>query len=167
VALVVGAAALGQLAGTTLAARLPEGSSRWLAVLALAGPFVACLGAAVTGADPWVVAAAGATGVSVSLSRFGLDAALQEHVTGRSLGTAFARSETALQLAWVLGAGVAVVLPANAALGFGIAAALPPLGLVLARQLVARRSARTPADAGPARERSAEHGPTGGPPAAD
>ena len=135
VAAVVGAAALGQLAGTTLAARLPEGSARALSLVSLAGPFVACLGAAVTGADPWVVAAAGATGMSVSLSRFALDAALQEHVTGRSLGTAFARSETALQLAWVLGAGSAVFLPPSAALGFGLAAALPPLGLLLARRL--------------------------------
>lgn len=41
----------------------------------------------------------------------------------------------ARELAWVLGAGVAVCLPASGPLGFGIAAALPPLGLLLARQL--------------------------------
>jgi hypothetical protein len=35
----------------------------------------------------------------------------------------------------VLGAAVAVLLPAIAPLGFGITAALPVLGLVLARQL--------------------------------
>jgi hypothetical protein len=81
------------------------------------------------------VATAATTGVSVSLSRFALDAALQEHVTSRSLGSAFARSETALQLAWVLGAFVAVVLPTTPALGFAVAAALPVLGLALARQL--------------------------------
>ena len=135
VALVVAAAALGQLAGTALAARLPAGSERLLAGLALGGPFVACLGAALVGTDPWVIATAGTVGVSVSLSRFALDAALQEHVTGRSLGSAFARAETALQLAWVLGAFVAVVLPTNATLGFALAALLPPLGLLLARQL--------------------------------
>ena len=145
VALVVGAAALGQLAGTTLAARLPDGSERALAALALGGPFVACLGAALVSSDPWVVAAAGTTGISVSLSRFALDAALQEHVTGRSLGSAFARSETALQLAWVVGAFAAVILPTNAALGFALAAALPPLGLLLARQLpLPQIDARTP-----------------------
>ena len=143
VAAVVAAAALGQLAGTTAAARLPEGSSRVLAWVSLGAPFVACLGAAVSGADPWVVATAGATGVSVSLSKFALDAALQEHVGARSLGTAFARSETALQLAWVLGAGVAVLLPATPALGFGIGAALPPLGLLLARQLAERQRRET------------------------
>ena len=139
VGLVVGAAALGQLSGTTLAARLPEGSSRLLSWIALGGPFVACLGAAVAGSDPWVVATAATTGVSVSLSRFALDAALQEHVTSRSLGSAFARSETALQLAWVLGAFVAVCVPTGdpgwRTLGFALATALPPLGLLLARQL--------------------------------
>jgi hypothetical protein len=114
-----------------------------VAWVSLGAPFVACLGAAVSGADPWVVATAGATGVSVSLSKFALDAALQEHVGPRSLGTAFARSETALQLAWVLGAGVAVLLPATAALGFGIGAALPPLGLLLARQLAERQRRET------------------------
>ncbi len=143
IAAVVGAAALGQLAGTTLAARLPEGHSRALAWAALAGPFVTCAAAALTGSDAWVVATAGATGVSVSLSKFALDAALQEHVGARSLGTAFARSETALQLAWVLGAGVAVSLPAIAGLGFGLGAALPPLSLLLASQLVARQRAAT------------------------
>jgi hypothetical protein len=139
VGLVVGAAALGQLSGTTLAARLPEGSARLLSAVALGAPFVACLGAALVGSDTWVVATAATTGVSVSLSRFALDAALQQHVTSRSLGSAFARSETALQLAWVLGAFVAVCVPTGEAgwrtLGFAVAAALPPLGLLLARQL--------------------------------
>jgi MFS family permease len=138
VAGVVGAAALGQLAGTTAAARLPEERSQLLAFTALVLPFVTAVGAALTQAAPWVVATAGAAGVSVSLSKFALDAALQEHVGVRSRGTAFARSETALQLAWVLGAAVAVVLPALAALGFGIAAALPVLGVLLARWLRTR-----------------------------
>ncbi len=138
---VVGAAAVGQLAGTSLAARLPETSSRLLTVLALAAPLTACLGAAVTGAGPWVVAAAATTGISASLSKFALDAALQQHVPGRSIGTAFARAETGLQLAWVLGGAVAVAIPTRSGLGFGIAAALPALGVLLARQL-AVRSAR-------------------------
>ena len=101
----------------------------------LALPFVSCLLAAVSGAAVWVVAAAGATGVSVSLSKFALDAAVQQHVAPRFISTAFARSETALQLAWVVGGAIAVALPTDAALGFAVAAALPVLGLVLARQL--------------------------------
>ena len=138
VAAVVAAAALGQLAGTALAARLPERASRLLAVVSLVLPFLACLMAALMSTSVWLVAAAGATGAAVSLSKFGLDAAVQAHVPGRSLSTAFARSETALQLAWVLGGAVALALPASATAGFAVAAALPVLGLVLARQLALR-----------------------------
>jgi hypothetical protein len=152
---VIAAAAVGQLAGTAGAARLPERASRTMAVVALVLPFVCCLGAAVLGAASWVVAAAGATGISVSLSKFALDAAVQEHVAPRSISSAFARSETGLQLAWVLGAAVALALPTNAVLGFSAAASLPVLGLLLARQLALRltgprdqRRTSSPPDAG-------------------
>jgi MFS family permease len=138
VAAVVAAAALGQLAGTGLAARLPERAARVLGAVALALPFLACLLAAQLADPAFVVAAAGCTGAAVSLSKFGLDAAVQAHVPGRSISTAFARSETALQLAWVLGGAIALALPASAAVGFAVAAALPLLGVVLARQLAVR-----------------------------
>jgi hypothetical protein len=91
---VVIAAAAGQIGGTTAAARLPEKATPVLQLLALGLPLVTCLLAALTGADAWVVAAAGATGVSVSLSRFGVDAAVQKHVPPRAISTAFARCET-------------------------------------------------------------------------
>ncbi len=138
VAAVVAAAAVGQLAGTGLAARLPERASRLLGVLALGLPFLTCLLAALLSTSAWVVAAAGATGAAVSLSKFALDAAVQAHVPARSLSTAFARSETALQLAWVLGGALALALPTSATAGFAVAAALPVLGVVLARQLAVR-----------------------------
>lgn len=85
-----------------------------------------------------MVAAAGATGAAVSLSKFALDAAVQQHVPARAISTAFARSETALQLAWVVGGGLALALPASRTAGFALAAALPVLGLLLARQLALR-----------------------------
>lgn len=141
VAAVVVAAGAGQLGGTTAAARLPERATRLLAVAALALPLLTCLLAAVTGADLWVVAAAGATGVAVSLTRFGLDAAVQRHVVPRSISTAFARSETGLQLAWVVGGGLALVVPTTAAAGFGVAAVLPVLGVLAAWQLAVRTGA--------------------------
>lgn len=147
---VVAAAAVGQLLGTGLAARLPERASRTLAVVALGLPFAACLLAALSSASPWVVAAAGATGVSVSLSKFALDAAVQMHVPSRSISTAFARSETALQLAWVLGGAVALLLPTSTTVGFAVAAGLPVLGLLLARQLAVRAAS----DDGPVRHRT-------------
>jgi hypothetical protein len=144
IAAVVVAAAAGQLGGTTAAARLPESVDRVLAVLALVLPFLTSLLAALTGADLWVVAAAGATGIAVSLSRFGLDAAVQKHVAPRSISTAFSRSETGLQLSWVVGGGLALVVPTTAGAGFGVAAALPVLGVLAARQLALRQQRPTP-----------------------
>jgi MFS family permease len=135
---VVVAATGGQLGGTTAAARLPERAARTLQLLALGLPLLTGLLAALTGATVWVVAAAGATGVAVSLSRFGLDAAVQKHVAPRAISTAFARCETSLQLSWVVGGGLALVLPTSTSVGFGVAAALPVLGVVLARQLAVR-----------------------------
>ena len=138
VAGVLAAAALGQLSGTGLAARLPESRATLLGWVSLGLPFVVCLGAVIWPTGGWIVAAAGATGVSVSLSKFALDAAVQAHVAPRSLSTAFARSETALQLAWVLGGGLALALPTVAAFGFAAAALLLVLGLLLARWLAQR-----------------------------
>jgi len=135
---VVAAAAFGQLGGTGAAARLPEKRSRMLSVIALALPVIPCLLVAFTGASVWVVASAGAVGVSISLSRFALDAAVQQHIAPRSISTAFARSETGLQLAWVGGGAIALVLPTSASVGFTVAALLPVLALVLARQLAVR-----------------------------
>jgi hypothetical protein len=141
VAAVLAAAALGQLSGTGLAARLPESRATLLGWTALALPFAACLVAAFWPSGGWVVAAAGATGVSVSLSKFALDAAVQAHVAPRCLNSAFARSETSLQLAWVLGGGLALLIPTVAAAGFAVGALLPVLGLVLARWLAQRAAA--------------------------
>lgn len=137
---VVLAAAAGQLGGTAAAARLPESATGKLQLLALGLPFLTCVLAALTGATPWVVAAAGAAGVAAALSKFSLDAALQKHVPARSISTAFARSETGLQLAWVAGGGLALVLPTTTAVGFGVAAGLPLVGVLLARQLAVRQS---------------------------
>ena len=138
VAAVLAAAALGQLSGTGLAARLPESRATLLGWVALALPFATCLLAAIWPSDGFVVAAAGATGVSVSLSKFAIDAAIQSHVAPRCLSSAFARSETSLQLAWVLGGALALAIPTVATAGFAAAALLPVLGLVLARWLAQR-----------------------------
>ncbi|TAL23470.1 MAG: hypothetical protein EPN99_04235 [Frankiales bacterium] len=134
----IAAAATGQLVGTVVSARLPARASRLLAVVALVLPFVAALLAALAPTGVWVVTAVGATGVCVSLSKFALDAAVQAHVPPRSISNAFARSETGLQLAWVVGAAAALALPPSASVGFAVAAGLPVLGLLLARQLALR-----------------------------
>lgn len=127
---VLGAAVAGQLLGTALASRLPERVTARLTLASLAVPSVACLAAAVLGGPVLAALAAGLSGLSYSLSKFALDAALQTHVPAASTSGAFARSETALQLAWALGGGIAVALPTVYTVGFGAAAAVPLLGIL-------------------------------------
>ena len=66
------------------------------------------------------------------MSKFGLDASLQTEVPAQSVSSAFAQSETALQLTWVLGAAIALVLPASGSVGFAVGAVLAAAGVVAA-----------------------------------
>ena len=132
VALVIGAAAVGQLVGTVGAARVPRLSARGLTRMSPVLSLLACAAAAARPDGILPAVAAGVTGLVASTSKFGLDASLQTDVPTRSVSSAFARSETALQLAWVLGAGIALVLPASGSAGFAVAAVLSAAGVVLA-----------------------------------
>jgi hypothetical protein len=132
VALVMGAAAVGQLVGTVGAARVPRLSARGLTRMSPVLSLLACAAAAARPDGILPAVAAGVTGLVASTSKFGLDASLQTDVPTRSVSSAFARSETALQLAWVLGAGIALVLPASGSAGFAVAAVLSAAGVVLA-----------------------------------
>jgi hypothetical protein len=131
VALVVGAAAIGQIAGTVGSARVPRLSARGLTRLSPVLSLVACFAAAFYPHGALPAVAAGVVGLVSSTSKFGLDASLQTEVPARSASSAFARSETALQLAWVVGAALALVLPATGSVGFAVAAALSAGGAVL------------------------------------
>jgi hypothetical protein len=132
VAGVVGAAALGQMAGTVGAARVARLSARGLTRLSPVLAAVTCLAAAVRPHGVLPALAAGVVAMVAATSKFGLDATLQRDVPARSVSTAFARSETALQLAWVLGAAVALVLPTTGSVGFAVAAVLAAAGAVWA-----------------------------------
>lgn len=130
IAVVVGAAALGQIAGTVGAARVPRLSARGLTRLSPVLSLIACFAAALHPDGLLPAVAAGVIGLVSSTSKFGLDAVLQTEVATRSVSSAFARSETALQLAWVVGAAIALVLPATGSVGFAVAAALSAVGAV-------------------------------------
>ena len=59
---------------------------------------------------------------------------IQRDVPEHVRASAFARSDTALQLAWVLGGGLGIALPLVPPLGMGIAAAGLLGGLVAAQR---------------------------------
>jgi hypothetical protein len=70
-----------------------------------------------------VVVVALVAGLAQALAKLCLDAVIQRDVPEAVRTSAFARSETLLQLGWVLGGGVGIVLPLVPRLGMGLAAA--------------------------------------------
>jgi MFS family permease len=63
-------------------------------------------------------------GLGQALAKFSLDSSIQAHIPGSVQASAFARSDTTLQLAWVVGGFVGIGLPLNAHLGLGVACAV-------------------------------------------
>lgn len=141
-AVVVAAAGVGSTVGTTIGSRLRASPEGVIAVVLAVVVLAAGSGAVAYGVAT-VVAVAGAAGLAQSLGKLSLDAVIQREVAESVRTSAFARSETLLQLSWVVGGGVGIALPLEGRLGLGLAAAglLVALGVTV-RDLAARR--RTP-----------------------
>ena len=108
------------------------------------------LGAAITAAiffGAFLVAClAAVAGFSQALAKLSLDALIQRDVPEQVRTSAFARSETLLQMSWVLGGAIGIVMPLNGTLGLSVAAAIVALGLADHRARAARLGpARGPA----------------------
>jgi MFS family permease len=125
--------ALGTAVGAWLRSRAPE--IIILTVVAIV------LGAAITAAiffGAFLVAClAAVAGFSQALSKLSLDALIQRDVPELVRTSAFARSETLLQVSWVFGGAVGIVMPLNGYLGLSVAAAVVAAGwLATARGLL-------------------------------
>jgi MFS family permease len=116
--------ALGTAMGAWLRARGPE--------VIIASVLGLALGVAVLAAvffSTVMVAALGAVaGFTQALSKLSLDATIQRDVPEEVRASAFARSETLLQMAWVVGGGIGIALPLNGVLGMSVAAGILALG---------------------------------------
>ncbi|MFF3955464.1 MFS transporter [Streptomyces sp. NPDC001890] len=116
--------ASGTAVGSWLRARAPEAIVVSMLALALG---VAVLAALLFGTV--MVAALSATaGFTLALSKLSLDAMIQRDVPEEVRSSAFARSETVLQMAWVIGGGIGIALPLNGVLGMSVAAGILALG---------------------------------------
>jgi hypothetical protein len=82
-------------------------------------------------------------GLAQSLAKLALDSTIQRDVPERVQSSAFARSDTTLQLAWVIGGFIGIALPLIPRLGLGIAAAV--LASWFAFVMLTRPGARPPA----------------------
>jgi MFS family permease len=60
-------------------------------------------------------------GLTQSLAKLSLDATIQDGVPRHIQASAFARSDTTVQLAWVIGGFVGIAMPLNARLGLSVA----------------------------------------------
>ncbi|MEC4020863.1 hypothetical protein [Streptomyces sp. H27-D2] len=119
--------ALGTALGAWLRARGPE--TIIVTVLALA------LGATITAAALYseiaVAGMAATAGIAQALGKLSLDALIQRDVPEPVRTSAFARSETLMQMSWVVGGAIAMTLPLNGVLGMSVAATLVALGTVV------------------------------------
>lgn len=147
VGLVAGAAALGGAAGTALGSRLralpPE---RILRLALVAVTSTATLGAIAPAVLTLMVVGL-AAGASAAMGKLALDATIQSDVPDQVRTSAFGRSETVLQLAWVAGGGIGTVLPLRAGAGLGLGAAGLAAALI-ATSLPGRSGRRRRAAAG-------------------
>ncbi|MFD0272726.1 MFS transporter [Kitasatospora sp. NPDC127111] len=116
--------ALGSVLGSWLRTRGPETTVTAMLLLATCATAAAALWYGVV----TVIVVAAAAGVAASLGKLALDALIQRDVPEAVRTSAFARSETLLQLSWVAGGAVGIVLPLNGVLGLSLAAAV--VGLV-------------------------------------
>ncbi|CAO5256435.1 MFS transporter [Frankia sp. AgKG'84/4] len=124
---------LGVFVGGRLGRRRPEGILM-LALLMAAG---GCLGAAITYTRFTSLVAALLATMAGSMGKLALDAILQRDIPEANRNSAFARSETALQLAWVAGGACGLVeLPGS--VGFALAAAAVCLTLIVQARALRR-----------------------------
>ncbi len=127
---IAGAAGIGSFAGNAIGARTHFGDPDRTTVLAVSAALASVVVAAVL---PGLVTAAvvGFVGATASsLAKINLDAVIQDDLPERSRASAFGRSETILQLTWVFGGALGVLLPPDYRIGFAVLAALLALGLV-------------------------------------
>jgi MFS family permease len=147
-ALLALAVLVGQSSGIIIGNRLGRRRPEWLVTSGLLIAVVSLtLGALMyTRTISLWVALAGT--LAAALAKLGLDAVIQRDVDERIRNSAFARSETALQLAWV-GGGALGLVPWRGWVGLAVAAAGMLVGAVLAlpglRQASRARRVRAPA----------------------
>jgi MFS family permease len=124
-AMVIGAAGLGNAIGIGLGSLLREVKPAAVVVIVLAADTAAALVAAAFYSLLTVLALGLTAGVCQALGKLSLDSLIQNEVPDRTRASAFARSETLLQLSWVVGGFLGIAMPLIPRLGLGV------LGVIL------------------------------------
>jgi hypothetical protein len=123
--LVIGAAGAGNFAGTAIGTRLKMARPELVITISTCAAGATCLVVALSFSPAFAAIGMFVSAVANALSKIALDALVQRDVVETLRSSAFARSETFLQLAWVIGAAIGVALPSNdsgdGAVGFLVA----------------------------------------------
>ncbi len=128
---IAGAAGAGSVLGTGIGSRLHAADPDRVVVWAAGAAAAVTVLAAVFFGLATAAAVAGVAAVANALGKVALDAIIQREVPESLRASAFARSETVLQLAWVFGGAVGIALPPIGWLGFTVAAGLLVLAVGL------------------------------------
>lgn len=116
--------ALGTAVGAALRNRAPE-----LIIVTVVGLVLAvAITTALFYGAPLIAFLGAVAGLGQALAKLSLDALIQRDVPELVRTSAFARSETLLQMAWVLGGGIGIALPLEGGLGLGVGACIVALG---------------------------------------
>ncbi|GGX18372.1 MFS transporter [Streptomyces chartreusis] len=116
--------ALGTSVGAWLRSRAPE-----IIIVTVVGFVVAvAITAAIFFGAVMVAGLAAVAGFAQALAKLSLDALIQRDVPELVRTSAFARSETLLQVCWVLGGAIGIVLPLKGSLGLLVGAAIVATG---------------------------------------
>ncbi|WP_426246118.1 MFS transporter [Nocardioides sp. LHG3406-4] len=139
--IVIGAAGLGNTLGIAAASMTRRINPAATVVVALLADAALALVAALFYGVLTLALLGLTAGLAQSLAKLSLDSTIQRDVPDRIQASAFARSDTTLQLAWVIGGFVGIAMPLIPRLGLGIAAGV--LVAWSAYVLVARRRTTT------------------------
>lgn len=121
------AAGIGTFAGNALGARIPLGHSTRITMTAGIAATAATIVAAFLGNVEAAIVLALVAALASALGKVALDASIQTDIPDRGRSSAFGRSETALQMSWVLGGALGVLLPTDFRIGFTVLAILSAL----------------------------------------
>ncbi|MGX1767810.1 MFS transporter [Dietzia sp. NPDC055343] len=116
------AGGLGTFAGNAVGARLPLGRPGRIATVSAGAALSTAVVAAFLG-SLWMAAVfALVAAIGSALGKVALDSSIQTDIPDAARSSAFGRSETALQLAWVFGGALGVLLPPDFTIGFSVVA---------------------------------------------
>jgi MFS family permease len=132
--------AAGNVAGTALGSRIAAAVGVKLGALLLAVTATASGYAAYDFGVVSIFTVAFVASAAAAIAKLALDATIQRRVGDDVRTTIFGRSETVLQLSWVVGGGIGIVLPTRPEVGFGLAAAVL-VGALFAVAAMPRRQA--------------------------